>query len=221
MKFFREGYFEWGKAEPPVWLQKWAELFLSSEERREDDRVYESLVRRGQLSGEDFEQIGRWKEGCIPKIGTEHGRWKPLTSAAFDVWMQAKESPPEVPESDKITEDFAHKFLSDWQERKFFKPVKGGKIQDTRFGLSRATTLLHFISGGRFPIYDSFVWYALRRMGTPLPWQMTVNVDAYLKTFYPLFYSIASRCGLSSSPEDLRRLDNALRCYGRRERRTC
>jgi len=57
MKFFREGYFEWGKTEPPVWLQKWAELFLSSEERREDDRVYESLVRKGKLSGEDFEQI--------------------------------------------------------------------------------------------------------------------------------------------------------------------
>jgi len=218
MKFFREGYFEWGKVEPRVWLQKWAELFLSSGERQGDNQVYESLVRKTQLSGEDFEQIGRWKEGCIPRIGTEHGRWKRLTSAAFDVWMQAKESPPQVP-ADKFSKDSARKFLLDWQERKFRKPVKGGRVQDTRFGLSRATALLHFMSAGRFPIYDSFEWYAFRRMGTPLPWEVTV--DVYLEKFCPLLCSVASRCCLTHSIEELRKLDNALRCYGRRERKGC
>src|SRR6266852_742750 len=223
MKFFRLGYFEWGKIKPEVWIEKWAELFLTDKERREDDQVYESLIqKKGQLSAEDFEQIGRWKEGCLIKEpGKEHGRWNPRTPVAYGVWMEARGTLPPLLVHGNFDDNFAKKFLEDWSKRTHAMLGKGGKVRNVRFGLARASTLLHFISGGRFPIYDSLVWYALHRMGTPLPWEMTVNVDAYLKTFYPLFYSIASRCGLSNSPEDLRRLDNALRCYGRRERRTC
>jgi hypothetical protein len=91
-------------------------------------------------------------------------------------------------------------------------PVKGGEVKGKRFGLSYATALLHFISVGRFPIYDDGVWYGLKRLGLQLPSNMTV--DAYLKKLCPMFFSLAAQCGLQSI-DDLRRLDNALRCYGR------
>jgi len=218
-KFFKVGYYEWDNAQPPVWLQKWSELFLSSDERREDDRVYESLIqKKGKLSGEDFEQIGRWKEGCLLKgDGKEHGRWKPKTPAAYDVWMEAKRNPPLLPPDGNLDDKFAENFLKEWSEKRFAMPSKGGKVRNVRFGLSRASTLLHFLSGGRFPIYDSLVWYALRRMTLRLPWEMTI--DPYLKQFCHHFYSIASSCGLDKNRTDeLRKLDNALRCYGKRER---
>ena len=85
MKFFRLGYFEWGKVKPEVWIEKWAELFLMDKERQEDDQVYESLIqKKGQLSAEGFEQIGRWKEGCLVKEpGKEHGRWNPKNSSSL------------------------------------------------------------------------------------------------------------------------------------------
>jgi hypothetical protein len=90
--------------------------------------------------------------------------------------------------------------------------VRGGKEKGKRFGLSFATALLHFISVGRFPIYDDLARKALCRLGSQLPSNMTV--DAYLEKFCPLFSSIATECGLTQSIEDLRKLDNALRCYG-------
>jgi hypothetical protein len=216
MSSFKFRYPEWVDIEPGVWVQKWNDLFLLGKDRKADDRVYKSLMEtKGELSGADFEQIGRWKEGCLKTGEKENGRWKPKTSAAYDIWMQAKENPPERPPDDKIDREFAAKFLGDWSERKFAKPSAGGIVQDTRFGLSRATTLLHFIGVGRFPIYDSGIWYGLERLGLRLPWTMTV--EAYFERFVPLFFSIASECGLSQSIDDLRKLDNALRCYGRKE----
>jgi hypothetical protein len=179
-------------------------------ERQADDLVYKSLIEKGgQLSGADFEQIGRWKEGCLVKAGCkENGRWKPQTTAAYDVWMEARRNPPKRPANGKMDDAFAEKFLKEWSEKTYDVPKKG----PTRFGVPRASTLLHFLSAGQFPIYDSLIWYALRRLGTPLPSEVTV--DVYLKKFCPLSASIAVACGLCQITDDLRKLDNALRCSG-------
>jgi len=216
MTSFRFRYPEWVDIEPSVWLQKWNGLFLLDEEHQEDDAVYKSLMeKRGNLSGSDFERIGQWKEGCLPKPdGKENKKWQPKTSAAYDVWMQAKATPPENPGEDKIDDDWARTFLQTWSDKTFAKPAIGGIVQDTRFGLARASTLLHFISGGRFPIYDSWVWYGAKQLGRRLPYEM--SVDAYLTKFCPMFTALASECGLSQNSDDLRKLDNALRCYGRK-----
>jgi hypothetical protein len=211
---FKFRYPEWVEIEPSEWVQKWAAVFLLDKERKEDDCVYKSLMEKnGVLSGNDFEQIGRWKVGCLlKKDGKEHGMWKPKTSAAYDVWMQARRNPPERPTNDGTDKVFARQFLITWSEKTFEMKVKGGKEKGKRFGLSFATALLHFISVGRFPIYDDLVREALRRLGSQLPSNMTV--DAYLEKFCPLFSSIAPECGLSQGIDDLRKLDNALRCFG-------
>ncbi len=211
MSSFTFCYPEWAEIDASLWVNKWAEAFLSSDERRADDLAYNELIaKKGQLSGADFEQIGRWKEGCtVREGGKEHGRWKPGTTAAYDVWMEGKQNPPQQPANGKLDDAFARTFLEEWSEKTYEVSKKG----PTRFGVARASTLLHFLSAGQFPIYDDFIWYALKRLGTPLPWKMTV--DAYLKKFCPLVAALAASCGLSRSVADLRKLDNALRCFGR------
>jgi hypothetical protein len=125
-------YPEWREIDPPGWVTWWAFLYGDG-----DNPEYFDLIERpGTLSAEDFEQIGKWKEGCL-KPG--NGRWKTGTPTAYDVWMQAKAELPECPEKTGITA-----FLTDWSERKF----AAGKGQRKRFGLSRATALLHFVSRG-------------------------------------------------------------------------
>ena len=77
------------------------------------------------------------------------------------------------------------------------------KAVEKRFGLSRATTLLYFLSGGRFPIFDSRVRRAIRLLhGTGIP----NTVQAYVTSYVPLFMSIAAACRTT----DLRGLDRAL-----------
>ena len=83
-----------------------------------------------------------------------------------------------------------------------------GRRLERRFGLSRATTLLHFVSGGRYPIVDRRVEAAMTRLGSPI----AMTVEGYL-AFCPLFAVLASVCGVSGA-KGLRKLDNALFCYG-------
>jgi hypothetical protein len=64
MSSFSFRYPKWVEIEASAWVNKWADVFLSNEERRTDDGVYMSLIeKKGQFSGEDFERIGQWKEG--------------------------------------------------------------------------------------------------------------------------------------------------------------
>jgi hypothetical protein len=77
------------------------------------------------------------------------------------------------------------------------------------FGLSRATTLLHFISGGRYPIFDSRVRKAMTRLlNCPVP----KTGRWYLDSYRPLFSEVAALCGT----EDFRMVDKALFSYGDR-----
>jgi hypothetical protein len=178
-----------------MWLARWAGHYRGGD----NPEYFDLIAKQGILSADDFEKAGKWKEGCL-KPG--HGSWKTGTPRAYDVWMQAKTELPECPEKASTAE-----FLTKWSERKF----AAGKDQRKRFGLSRATTLLHFVSGGQYPILDSRVVMAMARLGSTIDKEETN--DGYLNSFCPLFSELAAACGVSGT-EGLRKLDNALFEYG-------
>jgi len=181
---------------PEEWLRWWASLYP-----RKDNLEHNDLIAKHEsLSAADFERIGRWKDGA----GTE-GRWKPnVASVAYQIWMQAASELPRCPDENRVAD-----FLDNWSERKCRNEYRSGEVQQKRFGLSRATTLLHFISGGRFPIFDSRVRIAMTRL---LNSSVPNKVRGYLDSYCPLFSEIAARCGT----EDVRVVDNALFCFGDR-----
>ena len=175
----------------------WAGLYPSSDY---DNAEYRELIAKYKsLSGTDFERIGKWKD----RAKTE-GRWKPdVASVAYRVWMMAASELPRCPEESRVVD-----FLDDWFNRKYTDEYASG-LREKRFGLSRATTLLHFISGGRFPIFDSRVRKAMTRL---LNSRVPKTVRWYLDSFCPCFSEIAALCGT----KDLRMVDKALFSYGDR-----
>jgi hypothetical protein len=172
-----------------------------------DERVYQRLMlaaKKGPLKPEDFELIGRWKDAAWTD-----GRWKPhVASVAFNTWQAIANNPPVCPDEEGVA-----KFLGDWTDTKCAYTYGDGTAKK-RFGLPRATTLLHFISAGRYPILDSRVRTALEGFkshpGILVP-STSVGEDgrSYMDTFYPLFWRIAEACGT----DDARRLDQALMRY--------
>jgi hypothetical protein len=54
---------------------------------------------------------------------------------------------PRCPENEHVAE-----FLVYWSEKRFWAATRMGRRLEKRFGLSRATTLLHFVSGGRYQV---------------------------------------------------------------------
>ena len=188
-------YPEWREIDAVEWVTRWAGRYDGG-----DEVEYADLIeKRGALSADDFEQVGKWKEGCLTP---GNGRWKTGTPAAYDVWMETTRELPQCPERAGVSD-----FLAKWSERKF----AAGRDLRKRFGLSRATTLLHFVSGGEYPILDSRVVMAMKRLGSPIDGEDTIN--GYLTSFCPLFADLAAACGLSGVNE-LRKLDNALFNYG-------
>jgi hypothetical protein len=188
----------WRTVEPTVWLKFWAKFYKPT-----PDEVYEGLIGKAEsLSPEDFKTVGRWKEGCLAE---NNGRWKPNTPVAYDVWMKASKECLTCPPEDGLEE-----FLEKWSEERFTAGTdRNGHELKKRFGLARSTTLLHFISGGRFPIFDARVGAAIERLRVSPPAQATPKW--YVETFCPQFHDIANLCGVS----DTKGLDNALFCYGR------
>jgi hypothetical protein len=155
-------------------------------------------MKHKSFSSTDFEEIGKWKDAAIG------GRWRPnVASVAYPIWMAAASIPPKCPEKSDVT-----KFLSDWSERKY-RDEYANSSREKRFGLSRATTLLHFLSGGSYPIFDRRVRMAMTRLlGTTVP----NKVRWYLDSYCPLFLEVATKCGTT----DLRAVDKALFSYGDR-----
>jgi hypothetical protein len=178
---------------PEEWLHMWADLYPS-----QDYAGYEELMARHKsFSGADIERIGKWKDSAKTEV-----KWKPnVASVAYEIWMQAASELPVCP-NDERTADF----LDDWSERKY-EDRFGNRTVEKRFGLSRATTLLHFLSGGRFPIFDSRVRRAMTRL---LGLQVPNTVRWYLDSYCPLLSEIAALCGT----KDLRMVDKALFSYG-------
>ncbi|HLW43739.1 MAG TPA: hypothetical protein VKS00_04575 [Candidatus Acidoferrales bacterium] len=185
---------------PQEWLRVWADLYQGY-----DETVYKDLIGKYEsLSAEDFIRIGKWKDGAK----TER-QWKPnVASVAYEVWMKAAQELPKCPEGSSVAD-----FLDDWSGRTYTDVFEKKGPVEKHFGLARATTLLHFISGGRFPIFDSRVRTAIARL---LDGHLPPNtVRWYLDSFRPLFSELATLC---DSTGDLRRLDKALFSYGSSEK---
>lgn len=180
---------------PEEWLGIWADRYPS-----ENYAGYEDLIARHKsFSHADIERIGRWKDNAK----TER-KWKPnVASVAHEIWMQAASELPVCPPDERVPD-----FLNDWSQRKYKDVYRSGATEKL-FGLSRATTLLHFLSGGRFPIFDSRVRKAMTRL---LNSHVPNTIRWYLDSYRPLFSEIAALCGT----KDLRMVDKALFSYGGR-----
>ena len=101
-------------------------------------------------------------------------------------------------------------FLEDWSTRAYVDVFESGS-RNKRFGLSRATALLHFVSGGRYPIFDSRVKTAIARLLDQAEPADAVSIHGFIS---PLFRELAGRC----ETDDFRMLDKALFSYGALER---
>ncbi len=180
---------------PEEWLRVWASLYPNKYAG-----YSELIARHKSFSAADFIKIGKWKDGAKTE-----GRWKPdVSSVAYQIWMQAASELPKCPEESRVAG-----FLDYWSNRKHTGKDKNG-TWEKRFGLSRATALLHFISGGHYPIFDSRVRKALARLlNSRVP---PKTVRWYLDSYCPLFSEIAALC----RAEDFHMVDKALFSYGDR-----
>lgn len=165
-----------------------------------DYAEYSALIAKYKsLSAKDFVQIGKWKDAAKTE-----GKWRAdVASVAYRIWMMAASELPKCPEESRVAD-----FLDDWSNRKYTDEYASEPVEK-RFGLSRATTLLHFICGGHFPIFDSRVRRAMARL---LNSPVRNSVPWYLGSYCPLFSEIAALCGT----KELRMVDMALFSYGER-----
>jgi hypothetical protein len=180
---------------PQEWLPMWSGRY-----RKYDDEEHNKLIEKHEsFSAGDFERIGKWKDDA-----KADGKWRvDVASVAYRIWMLAASELPKCPEESRVAD-----FLDYWSDRKYTDEYASGPVVK-RFGLSRATTLLHFISGAGFPIFDSRVRRAMGRLlNSPVP----STVRWYLDSYCSLFSEIATLCGT----EDLRMVDKALFSYGDR-----
>lgn len=184
---------------PRAWLRIWAAQYPGEKYDLEHDR----LVALTQKEPADFERIGKWKDAA-----SGAAKWKAnVASVAYVVWMEAASECPTCPTDDTIAD-----FLLDWSSRAYEDRFSTRTVKK-RFGLSRATTLLYFLSNGRFPIFDSRVRRAIARLtGRPV----SNTVQGYVDSYLPLFAQIAASCGA----KDLRTVDQALFSYGGKDART-
>jgi len=187
-----------GNGAPQEWLRVWAD-------RYDDEKEYRDLIAKYEsLSAKDFERIGKWKDGAKTKA-----QWKPnIASVAYLIWMQAAQELPKCPDDGSDVKVF----LDDWSGRTYTDVFEKKGPVKKRFGVPRATTLLHFVSGGRFPIVDSRVRRAIARLCDDHVPPNTVRW--YLDSFRPLFSELAALC---KTEDDSRILDKALTSYGSRK----
>lgn len=176
------------------WLERWAGLASPDEEEE-----YRSVMAATERNEPDcFIRVGQWKDKAYSP-----GRWKAdVASVAWLVWEAAAAElarPAVVPD--------VQDFLESWSARKY--DDKSAYVSGCRtFGTPRATTLLHFISGGRYHIVDARVKTAIQRLiGDAAP---ELTPATYLNFYCPITDRLAAECGT----DDRRRLDNALFYYG-------
>jgi hypothetical protein len=186
---------------PQEWLRVWARRFPAD---KYSENIYRELIARHEsLSAEDFVQIGKWKDAAKTE-----GKWKPNVAAvAYIIWMEAAQKLPKCPQESDVAA-----FLDYWSDRTYTDEYENGSTREKHFGLSRATALLHFISGGAYPIFDSRVRRAMARLlDSSVP---PDTVRWYLDSYCPLFLEVAALC---DTTDDLRMLDKALFSYGSSE----
>jgi hypothetical protein len=183
------------------WLRLWADRYDSGSSDFDKRKYAELIEKQGSFVAGDLVAMGQWKD-----VGSESpGKWKEnVASVAFRIWIEAADEPPRCPKQDEL-----QTFLEEWKEREYEDVYSNGKHVRKHFGLSRATTLLHFLSGGRYPIFDSRVRTAVKALsglsvaGDEVAW--------YINRFLGYYDELAAACG---TPNDLRRLDKALFSYG-------
>ena len=178
------------------WLIWWAERY---DHESDDDPEYWDLIQNHKsFSAGHFRRIGKWKDNA-----TTEGRWKPnVASVAYPIWEQVASELPTCTE-----ESLVAAFLKEWSERAYTDIYKTVPVRK-RFGLSRATTLLHFVTGGRYPIFDTRVRAAIARL-LDRP-EISGTLGSYMDSCLPVFRELAECCGTI----DFRTLDKALFSYG-------
>jgi hypothetical protein len=176
------------------WLRAWGGLDAWS-----DDDEYAYLISRHEaLSSGDFARIGKWKDG----VKTAR-QWKAnVASVAYLIWMQAAAEKPKRPGKVAVA-----CFLDDWSSRTYTDVFLSKSVVKS-FGLARASTLLHFVSGGHYPIFDARVRTAIVRLRNVA---VDNTVRWYLDSFCPYFSELAALCETGT---ELHHLDKALFNYG-------
>jgi len=184
-------------ASAKAWLDRWAEAYDCDYARYEP--AYRTLMERHRaFTADDFREIGKWKDQAWGK-----NRYKPnVASVAHEVWELAARKKPECPLRDQVRE-----FLDEWAKEQYASTNRNGPGHKS-FGVARATTLLHFLSGAEYPIFDSRVRKALVRLLGQR--ELKNEVSAYCDHYIALFSELAAACGT----KDLRKLDKALFSYG-------
>jgi hypothetical protein len=179
---------------PQEWLLYWAARYPGDKYDEEHDRL---IAQGGTLVSEDFERIGKWKDDAHTPA-----KWKPdVASVAYLIWTQAASECPRCPDEGRVVE-----FLKHWKEQTYRETNKRRTLQK-RFGLSRATTLLYFVSGQRYPIFDSRVRKAMKRLALS---PVQNSVEWYVASYCPFFAEITSL----SAAANPRVVDKALFAYG-------
>jgi hypothetical protein len=146
--------------------------------------------------------MGRWKDDAWTD-----GRWKPnVAMVAYPAWMMASRELPGLILSRSTLEEF----LTKWSDRLYPDTSSRRTDKMKRFGLSRTTTMAHFMSAGEFPICDSRVRTAIKRLRA-MP--KRDEVDWYLRYCLPTIEELKSLCGASG-----RAVDKALFAYGSRRK---
>ncbi len=190
---------------PPEWLARWVAQFdlLYADDNK---KYLELIAKHRNFSGEDFRQIGMWKDG-VAAAARETKYKKNVAMVAFAIWEEAAIEPPMCPSDEHLSE-----FLERWASKTYTDTYKSGATRTKQFGLSRATTLLHFLSGGIYPIFDARVRTAIARLRSTR--EMEYSLDAYLAECIPAFRELDQLC----KPRTLRELDKALFSYGALDR---
>ena len=185
----------WTEVTPEKWLRQWSAMYPAEY----DEAEYKDLICRCEVfCSTDYERIGKWKDNA-----ESESRWKQnVASVAYEIWMQAAAKLPRFPANGDVAA-----FLTEWSEKVYQDEYANGTKRVKRFGLSRASTLLHFVSGGRYPIFDSRVVAALSRLlNSPVDY----SIRWYVNSYCHVFQEIADLCGT----KDLRAVDKALFTYG-------
>ena len=183
----------------PEWFAVWAARYEGDELDR--SRYQELIDKGGQFTAEDMVKLGKWKDDVSDS--ENNGRWKSdVASVAFKIWEELANNPPVCPVHEEV-----EAFLEELSQREYTDKYSSGLSRKKHFGLSRATTVLHFLSSGHYPILDSRVWTAVGLLAGP---RMSESSKSYVADFLPFFDSLKKDCGTDNTRE----LDKALFAYG-------
>lgn len=181
------------------WLNEWSLWYPE----KKYPSLGQLLSRSRRLTSADFRWVGRWKDGAL-----NNDKWRRnVAMVAFPIWMQAADELPGT----RIESIHVARFLEDWSSRSYQDQYPNRAVKK-KFGLSRATALLHVLSAGNYPIFDSRVRRAFRRL-TAESAQNTVTW--YLGSYVFFFWQLLAACGSN----EFRIVDRALFVYGAKDSR--